>query len=161
MKSATVQQLKTELKERSKDELLELILRLSKFKKENKELLTYLLFEADNEEAFVQELKAEISEEFGQINKKNYFYVKKSVRKILRICKKYIRYSDRPQTEIELLIHFCQHLQSLDPPYHKNIALLNLYDRQLKSLDKALKGLHEDLRFDYQEEIEELHETPS
>ena len=46
MKTATVTVLKKELKYKSNDELLNLCLTLSKFKKENKELLTYLLFEA-------------------------------------------------------------------------------------------------------------------
>ena len=41
MKPATVHQLKRELQTRTPDELLQLCLRLAKFKKENKELLTY------------------------------------------------------------------------------------------------------------------------
>ena len=49
MKAATVSQLKKELQHRNPDELLQLCLRLARFKLENKELLTYLLFEADNE----------------------------------------------------------------------------------------------------------------
>ena len=59
-------------------------------KKENKELLTYLLFEASNEEGFKEGVKEEISLEFSTINCNSYFYMKKSVRKILRITKKYI-----------------------------------------------------------------------
>ncbi|HBS11973.1 MAG TPA: hypothetical protein DEO36_05420, partial [Flavobacteriaceae bacterium] len=107
MKTATVSQLKNELKYQSQEELLELCLQLSKFKKENKELLTYLLFEADDEDAFIQGVKEETSELFGQINTSSYFYIKKSVRKILRIIKKYIRYSKKKETEVELLLHFC------------------------------------------------------
>ena len=38
MKTASVKEIRTELKQRSNDELLELCLQLSKFKKENKEL---------------------------------------------------------------------------------------------------------------------------
>ena len=48
MKAVNVSRLKTELNNRSPKELLEICLRLSKFKKENKELLTYLLLEADD-----------------------------------------------------------------------------------------------------------------
>ena len=44
MKAAGVKAIKDDLKMRSKEELQELCLTLSKFKKENKELLTYLLF---------------------------------------------------------------------------------------------------------------------
>ncbi len=53
MKTATVKELKNELSHNTQSELIELCLQLSKFKKENKELLTYLLFEKGNEEVFV------------------------------------------------------------------------------------------------------------
>ena len=54
MKAVSVVKIRKELHHRSHDELMELCLRLAKFKKENKELLTYLLFEADNEEQYIQ-----------------------------------------------------------------------------------------------------------
>ena len=50
MKTVTLKQLKDELSYKSANELKYLCLHLSKFKKENKELLTYLLFEFHNEE---------------------------------------------------------------------------------------------------------------
>lgn len=64
MKAATVKQLKDELEMRSPVELMQLTLRLSKFKKENKELLTYLLFEAADEEEYIKEIKVEVDEAF-------------------------------------------------------------------------------------------------
>ena len=57
MKAASLSELKKELSSRPPQELLELCLRLTKFKKENKELLTYLLYEASNEPAFVKSVK--------------------------------------------------------------------------------------------------------
>ena len=44
-----------------------------------------------------------------------YFYIKKSVRKILRMAKKYIRYSKNKETEIEILLHFCTVLKNMKP----------------------------------------------
>jgi hypothetical protein len=79
MKAASVKQLKEELKYRSQEELLQLCLRLSKFKKENKELLSYLLFDEENEAAYISDIKNEIDEHFEQINKKTYYFIKKSV----------------------------------------------------------------------------------
>ena len=70
MKAATVKELKNELRECSPQELLQICLRLSKFKKENKELLTYLLFEASDEEGYIKNVKKELTEQFGKINKK-------------------------------------------------------------------------------------------
>ncbi|MDO9156299.1 MAG: hypothetical protein Q7U17_05460, partial [Sediminibacterium sp.] len=56
MKAASVHEIKQALLSNSSKELAELCLRLAKFKKENKELLTYLLFEAHNEEAYIAEV---------------------------------------------------------------------------------------------------------
>lgn len=103
MKAVSVVTIKKELKHRSEEELMELCLRLSKFKKENKELLTYLLFEAHDESGYIETVKAEIDVQFQQINTNSYFYIKKSVRKILRNIKKYARYSLKKETEVELL----------------------------------------------------------
>ena len=156
MKAATVKQIKEELQERSPKELLELCLRLSKFKKENKELLTYLLYEASDEDNFIKELKIEIDEQFENINRKNYYFIKKGVRKILTNIKKHIRYSKNKETEVELLIYFCISLKKLSPSYRNNIMLVNLYRRQVILIKKKIAVLHEDLQFDYAGVIEDL-----
>ena len=156
MKAATVRELKQELSNRSQTELLKLCLRLSKFKKENKELLTYLLYEASDEAAYIANVKKEIEHEFEQINKKSYYYIKKSVRKILRNIKKYIRYSKKKETEVELLIYFCSELKKMRPSVEKNIALHNIYKRQIEAIKKALSSLHEDLQYDYEVELNEI-----
>ena len=149
MKAATVVQIKKELQQRNPEELLRLCLRLSKFKKENKELLTYLLFEADHEAGYIESVKAEIDDAFAFINTNSYFYIKKSVRKILRNVKKYIRYSGNKETEVDLLLYFCQKLKELKPPMSRNTTLLNLYERQLLFVEKKITLLHVDLQYDY------------
>ena len=63
MKAVSVVTIKKELKHRSSEELMEMCLRLSKFKKENKELLTYLLFEAHDESGYIETVKAEIDQQ--------------------------------------------------------------------------------------------------
>lgn len=156
MKPATVSQLKKELNYRSREDLLELCLRLSKFKKENKELLTYLLFESGDEAAYIQNVKEEVEKLFEDINTKNWFYTKKSIRKILRLIKTYIRYSGKKETEVELLMYFCVKLKNFYPSIKKNPAMQNLYDRQLISINKSLLKLHEDLQYDYRLQMEEL-----
>ena len=85
MKAVSVITIKKELEHRSAEELMELCLRLAKFKKENKELLTYLLFESHDEAGYIQVVKQEIDEQFELINTNSYFYIKKSVRKILKL----------------------------------------------------------------------------
>ena len=149
MKTATVKELKQELKSRSSSELLELCLRLSKFKRENKELLTYLLFEASDEAVYIENVKADIRQQFEQINTKTYYYIKKSVRKILRNTKTHIRYSKKKETEVELLIYFCSELKKVKPSIENNVVLVNLYNRQIEVIRKAMTHLHDDLKYDY------------
>lgn len=156
MKVATVKQIKTELNYLSQDELIELVLRLSKFKKENKELLTYRLFEESNEEVYINNIKEEVSELFTTINTSSFFYIKKSVRKILRIVKTYIRYSKKKETEVELLIHYCSELLNMRPSIRRNSTLQNLYNKQIVSLEKIILTFHEDLQYDYSAEIQRL-----
>ncbi|GHA23353.1 hypothetical protein GCM10007103_00490 [Salinimicrobium marinum] len=156
MKPATIKQLKDELKHRSHQELLETCLRLSKFKKENKELLTYLLFESTDESAYIERVKKEVEAEFDEINTNNYYYIKKSIRKILRNLKKYIRYSGKKETEVELLIYFLLKMDTFSPSVHRDKTLQGLYDRQRAMVEKKIASLHEDLQYDFEVELEEL-----
>lgn len=156
MKSASISEIKKELSTLSSKELLEHCLRLAKYKKENKELLNYLLFEAGDEESYIESVKQEMDELFGEINRSNLYLVKKTLRKILRTTNKHIKYSGIKQTEIELLIYFCRKIKQSRIPIHKNTVLTNLYQQQLKKIGKALSTLHEDLQFDYQETLTEL-----
>jgi len=156
MKAASVKELKQELHNCSQQELLELCLRLSKFKKENKELLTYLLFESYDEAGYIENVKSEIDTQFDKINRKTYYFIKKGVRKILRDLKKFIRYSQKKETEIDLLIYFCLKLKNFSPSIHNNATLHNLYQRQIGMIVKAVATLHEDLQSDYELELEEL-----
>lgn len=156
MKAATVRELKLELSNRSSVELLELCLRLSKFKKENKELLTYLLYESADEATYIHHIKQEIAEQFGQINKSSFYFIKKSTRKILRNTKKFIRYSQKKETEVELLIYFCVELKRMRPSIDNNVTLLNLFNRQIGAIRKILPTLHDDLKYDYEMELKAL-----
>lgn len=156
MKAASLKQIKDELKHLSSEELMLLTLRLSKFKKENKELLTYLLFEASNEEGFIESVKDDMNSQFETININNQYYVKKSARKILRETKKFIRYSQKKETEVELLLYFCTKLLEIKPSIKRNTTLTNLFQRQVEYIKKKIQTLHEDLQHDFMVEIEEL-----
>lgn len=157
MKLATVKEIKTALSYRTHDEILTLCIQLSKFKKENKELLTYLLFEADNEMRFIENIKQEIDHEFERINTKTYYFIKKSIRKILRNIKKYIRYSKNTETEISLLLYFCKKLIDFSPSIKNNTVLLNIYKRELTSIKKKILTLHHDLQYDFNLQIAALN----
>lgn len=156
MKAATVHEIKQELTGLKPAALTELCLRLARFKKENKELLTYLLFEAHNETAYVQSVKDEMDKLFNDINKSHLYFAKKSMRKIIRIINKYCRYSGSKQTEVELRLHFCIVLKESGISLY-NTIINNIYQSQLKKAQTVLNGLHEDLQYDYRKQLEELN----
>jgi len=156
MKAASLKELKTELQTLSPAKVLDLCFHLAKYKKDNKELLTYLLFEAHNEDFYIKEVKVQIDEQFENINISSLFLAKKTIRKVLRTTNKFIRYSGSKQTEVELLIYFCNKIKKSKLPLHDNTALGNLYQRQILKINKALATLHEDLQYDYSGKIKQL-----
>ena len=156
MKAVSVVTIKKELKHLSSNELAELCLRLSRFKKENKELLTYLLFESHNESGYIESVKNYMDEEFELINTNSYFYIRKSVRKILRNVKKFIRYSQKKETEVELLLYFCEKLKGFKPSINRSTQLVNMYNRQILLAKKTIDKLHEDLQYDFNLMLEDL-----
>lgn len=157
MKSATLTEIKKELKTLSEPELLEVCLKLARFKKESKEYLNYLIFESSDVEAYIENVKQYVEDEFETINQLNFYYVRKSIRKILKNLKKFIRFSKLKATEAHLLLHFCEQLQKIRPSIKRNTTLLNTYWRQLELAEKAIEKLHEDLQFDFKEEVERLN----
>ena len=156
MKAASIVELRKELEHLDKEKLKQLCLRLSRFKLENKELLTYLLFESEDESSYIQSIKDQLDTLFLDINTNSYFYVKKSIRKILRRIRKFARYSNQPETEVELLLYFCLKMQDIKPSIFKNKTLTNIYNRQIESAQKKTKKLHEDLQYEYNLQIEDL-----
>jgi hypothetical protein len=156
METASVAQIKKELKSLSKEDLLEHCLRVAKYKKENKELLSYLLFEAHDEQQYIEDIKEEIALDFSRILDLNTYYIKKSVRKILRNVNKKSKYSGIKTTEVELLIFFCKKMKERGFKSMKHMVLLNIYDRQLEKTRKLISGLHEDLQYDYHSMLESL-----
>ena len=156
MKAATINELKQELLNENPAKLVELCIRLARFKKENKELLTYLLFEAHDTEAYIKSVIQEMDSNFEIINKSNAYFVKKTLRKILRITNKFIRYSGSDIVATELLIHFCKTVQQMDRSITTNQVIINIYQNQLKKINKAIAAMHEDLQYDYLKEVKDL-----
>ena len=156
MKAASAKEIRDELKHLEREELLEIVQRLSRFKKENKELLTYLLFQTQDEEKFKAGIKAEMDQEFSEINRSSYYFMKKSMRKVLRNVKKYSRYSGKKETEAELLIYYLHKMNNFKPSVHRNKTLQNLFERQLALVNKIMEKFHEDLQYDLNMELEKL-----
>jgi hypothetical protein len=153
MTTSSINEIKKELSTLEPDTLLALCMRLAKYKKENKELLTYLLFEAHNEQAYIENIKEEITELFKTLPSNTYL-IKKSLRKILRIANKQIKYSGIKQTELEVRIFFCTKMKDAHIPRPQGSVLFNIYQQQLKKINTVLEKLHEDLQGNYLHEID-------
>jgi hypothetical protein len=149
-----VQDIKKELQHLDNTQLVELCLRLVRYKKENKELTGYLLFDADNERAFIDSLIAESGFMFSQLPHNNY-QLAKSLRKILRVINKYLKFMGSKEAEIELLINFCRnYIQYIDRRASSSYKPLRLIlTRQLDKISNAIAKLHEDLQFDYSQDF--------
>ena len=158
MRTASVNEIKQELNTLKLSEVKDLCLRLARYKKENKELLTYLLFEAHNEQQYIETVKHEIDEIFDTLPNSNLHLTKKTLRRILRSLNKYGRHTGSSQSQIEMLLHFCQKLKQSGIPVQKSVALENLYFQQLKKINKLLGTIHEDLRFDYTKQLTALED---
>lgn len=156
MRVASMVEIKQELKDLPAAEVLELCLRLARSKKENKELLTFLLFEAHDPVSYIQQLKTLIDEELAASNKTNLYILKKNLRKLLRTVNKHLRFASSKAAEAEVLLYFCFSLQEQHIPFRKSNALANLYYGQLKKITAAVDTLHEDLQHDFNRQLEGL-----
>ena len=157
MKAASVKEIKTAVELLSNQELTEYLLKLSRLKKENKEYLTYLLFEEHDETSYVLSVKNEIDLAFESLNKSTFFLAKKTIRKAVRIAGKYIKYSSKDTTEVEVLLHVCMNIKNAGLDLKRSTTLKNLYQSQLKKINTALSKMHEDLQYDYKKDFEALN----
>ena len=137
MKTASVKQIKDELENLSEPELVKLCLRLIKFKKEVKELSSYLLFDQADENGYISSVQNLLLELFAEVNTKNLYIAKKNLRKIIRTVNRYIKYSQEITTEIDLLIFVCLEIQKLRIDFKKSAQISNLYSSQVKKNKKS------------------------
>ena len=156
MKAASINELKQELKEIDKKELVELCLRLARYKKDNKELLTFLLFEERDLSNYIKNVKELIDLGFSEVNQSSVFFAKKTLRRVLRQSNKFIRYTGSKTVEVEVLLHYCTNFIGLRLPWQKSILLKNMYFAQLKKIKAAINTMHEDLQYDYLRDLNRL-----
>lgn len=156
MKAASIIELKEELSGLPPKALLEICLRLARYKKENKELLTYILFEAHDEAGFVDSVKKEIDEQWEGLPASHAYFLKKGLRRILRAVSRHCRHSGIKESELEILIHFCIRFNEAGFGEIKDKSIANIYARQLEKLSGLVKKVHEDLQFDFTKRINAL-----
>ncbi|MBC7867765.1 MAG: hypothetical protein H7X88_09535 [Gloeobacteraceae cyanobacterium ES-bin-316] len=156
MKAASVKEIKTAMENIPPNQLLEICLRLIKFKKENKELATYLLFDENDEAGYISSVKSSIELLFEDVNKTNLYFAKKTLRKIVRVATKFIRYSNEETTEVEIWLFVAEGIVNLQLPLHKSSSLQNIYLAVIKKINKAVMAMHEDLQYDYLRQLQKI-----
>ncbi len=149
MKAASVKEIKSALENIPPNQLMDICLRLIKFKKENKELATYILFDETDEAGYISSVKDSLELLFEDVNKTNLYFAKKTLRKIVRVANKFIRYSKEPTTEVDVLLFVAERMRKLNLQMSKSTALENIYLGLIKKINKAVMLLHEDLQYDY------------
>lgn len=154
MNSASIEEIKKELQHLPPKKVLELTLRLARFKKENKELLTYLLFESHDEAGYIKVLQADIDEMFSAIDPSPVSKAKKEYRKILRIINRQIKYIGTKAAAVELLLHFTMKLRQQEQNLHPKLQ--TIFQQQLTKAEKLLPFIEDDLQFDYRQKIDAL-----
>src|ERR1035437_8227463 len=107
MNTSSLSELKKEVSLLPVKDVVEICMKLTRYKKENKELLYYLLFYSHDEQTYIETVKKEITSLFKDSVILTLYLSKKTIRRILKITNNYIRYSKIKQTEVELRIHFC------------------------------------------------------
>ena len=155
MKPEKLTVIKKELSGLSVQQLTDICLRLAKYKKDNKELLNYLLFDADDPLAYAEQVKEFLAEEFKSLPR-HYYQSSKTLRKILRLMNRHAKYTASKQVEIELLLWFCTNFSRYADISSSHKPLQAIFIRQLDKIKALLPKLHEDLQFDYTQEFETL-----
>jgi hypothetical protein len=60
-------------------------------------------------------------------------------------------------SDLELILFFCEKLKLYGYLSFRHPVIENLYTIQIKRIEKLISGLHEDLQYDFQNQLEELN----
>ncbi|MFM6983535.1 MAG: hypothetical protein ACKOXF_05340 [Chitinophagaceae bacterium] len=156
MNTYSINQIKKTISSMDAGDLAAICLRMAKYKKENKELLSYLLYESTDEANYIEQVQAEIDMMFDLLIDNGSYKYMKQIRKIARFISKPMKYSGQASTQVEILIYFTTKLKVILKKKSNLTALQNLYLQQIKKIDTTMSKLHEDIQYDYVRTIESL-----
>jgi len=148
--------LKKELSYLEEKELINLLLDLSKFTRDNKAFLYFKLNEKDQPSLFVDTVKEELDELFQKANTTSFYLSKKSAQTIRRKLNKALKFNKNKEDQLELLLYFCEQLQKYGYLKYQHPILQSLFLRQVEKIQKSIAALHEDLQYDYSMRLDEI-----
>ncbi|MBS3915180.1 MAG: hypothetical protein KG003_11825 [Bacteroidetes bacterium] len=153
MDNASLNDIKKALQILPQEKMVEHFLRLAKYKKENKELLGFILFLEEDLRQYLVDVKLEIDAAFSELNATSAYYSAKGLRKILKMTNKHIKFAANKEIEADLLIHYCKKMKEIPFRIGSSVVLTNLYNRQVERVIRAIETLHEDKIMDYRESL--------
>lgn len=158
MKIPSLADIKKELQHLNEKELVEVVIDLSKFSRDNKAYLFFKLFERDNPRLFIEMVKEELDMAFMDANTKHYHLAKKSAQAIRRKLNKNLKLSKNKEAQAELILYFCEKMKLYGYLGFHHPVIDNLYKIQLGKAEKLVSGLHEDLQYDFRLMMENLND---
>lgn len=156
MQAASQDTIKTELKQLPPKQVLDLLLRLSRFKKENKELLSYLLFEAGDEQGYLQQVKEEVDELFIQLKETGFYLYKKQIRKIQRVINKPIKYMGSKTSAVDLYLHMAIKMHEQKKTLYNRGFLEKALQQYVTKIERLLPSIDDDLQHDISQQLQRL-----
>lgn len=156
MKAPTLNQIKKELETIAPDRVMSILLRLIKSKTENKELVSYILFDEADLSTYISDLRYEVEVQMTNLLKSPPYIQKRGLRKVLNYITRHAKYTGTKEAEVELLLFFCQQMNTLGLMRHPSRLIENIYVSQLNKINKKLPLVHEELQVDYQREWKAL-----
>lgn len=155
--SPRLNDLKKELAHLNAKELLTLLLRMTKMKVENKELLNYILYYDEKPLEYAQSYVEELAKPIIE-SRSNEFYLLKGLRKSKRLISKIFKITKSREAELSAVLALLEAFREHYPmPRFRNNTRYFIESLILKS-EKNLSMLNEELRLDYQYRIDELKE---
>lgn len=157
MKPESLTILKKELKKCSPEEAQEIVLRLARAKKENKELLTYLLSYGEDAAEYADDVQEELDLAFEDLGHRPYFAAK-TLRKMLREITKFKRFTKSDRYMVQLLLHFCERTVGHFGPGLRHQSTQGIIFRTMLKVKKVLDKMHDDLQADFRPQFESIVE---
>ena len=148
--NAPIKNIKEELQHLSYQELLNFTLHILKYKKENKELAHYLLFEKQDEDGYADKIISLIKVEFSTVNFSRPFFARKGFRRINRLASKYLKYSGEAETSLKVFIFLMNEISAAGKKYRYTNLTDKIVDQYLVKSKKIILTMHEDLQFEYE-----------
>ncbi|MFN5317929.1 MAG: hypothetical protein ACK5CY_03715 [Bacteroidia bacterium] len=147
--------LKKELNSLDRIDLVNICARLARYKKENKELLAFLLLDADDPIHYAEKIKPLLDEPFEAPYHSAWAFAKR-LRKALRQIAKYQRFTGSARGEAELLMYL---LKKFEGDWRRGITQAGIQKiilRCFEKIESLLDKMDEDYRSDFEEPLAAL-----